>query len=92
MKKRKKSRSKWLPKIIACSECGMLLMPRSRRQVTCGSRACKLARIKRLALGRPESHRVPTLFARAKERRMQRSLEEAMYGIQPNIIDQCPFQ
>lgn len=92
MKKKKAAKSKWLPKIIACSECRMLVMPKTRRQVTCGSNPCKLARIKRLALDRPEPHRVPTLFARAKERRLQRRIEEVMYGLGPNIIDQCPFQ
>jgi hypothetical protein len=67
-------------------------MPKSRRQKTCGSRNCKLYRIKRLALERPEPHKVPTPAARAKERARQRQLEAIQYGLGPNIIDQCPFQ
>ena len=88
---KKKSKPLWWPQLITCSECGLFLMPRSRRQKACGSRACKLARIKRLALARPETHRVPTMAARARERAMQRKLEESVFGLVPSVIDQCAF-
>lgn len=74
-----------------CSECGQPFIPTPQnvaKQVTCGSRACKLARIKLIAIQRPPVHKVPAMQARAKMRAAdrQRELEYALAGWGPELI------
>ena len=80
-----------------CSECGGRFDPaphNAQKQETCGTVACKIAHIKRLATYRPERHRVQTMSARAKERARQRELEYSLagFGAEPcrSIIDKSP--